>query len=185
MNICQRLVFVRTSPVNLKQAFCCSHCPFSLPSTQSLAERILQQLLPSQPVICWAKLLQHSWRRKIENVPVRTNDPGGSQLAVGMRKALLDWQHPSLHPHFLPLLLLPTSFETDRLSQRDFIVEVWETRPPPSSSVHYVWPPTYHPPRTCPCPHLSVKERKTDNVCIASSVTTTGLCSFGIYELAI
>lgn len=75
----------------------------------------------------------------MENTPVRTNDPGGSQLAAGMRKAVLDWQRPSLHPRFLlPLLLLPTSFETERLLQRDFNVEAWEAGPPPTSSVHYV-----------------------------------------------
>lgn len=111
--ICQRPVFVRASSVNLKQAFCCSHHLFSLLSTQSLAERILQQLLPSQPVICCARLLQHSWRRNIENVPARTNDPGGSQLALGIRKAVLDWQHPSLHPHFLPSIASPPNLLWD------------------------------------------------------------------------
>lgn len=68
---------------------------------------------------------------------------------------------------FLPSPPLPSpSSETERLSQRDFSVEAWETKPPPPSSVHYVWPPTYHaPPPTHPTPWfplLSVKERKTD-----------------------
>lgn len=124
--------------------------PSPVLSTQKpffLAERTLQQLLPSQSFAepdCSSTV----GGGRFENTPVRTNDPGGSQLAAGMRKAVLDWQHPSLHPRFLPLLLLPTSFETEKLSQRDLSVEAWETRPPPSSSVHYVWPPTYHAPNT-------------------------------------
>lgn len=74
----------------------------------------------------------------MENAPLRTNDPGGSQQAAGIRKAAVDWRRPSLHLCFLSLLLTPTSIETERLSQRDFNVEAWETGPPPSSSVHYV-----------------------------------------------
>lgn len=136
--ISQKLcVFVKACPVNLKHAFFCSHRPFSSPDRQFLAERTLQQLLPSQSFAepdCSSTV----GGGRFENTPVRTNDPGGSQLAAGMRKAVLDWQHLSLHPRFLPLLLLPTSFETEKLSQRDFSVEAWETGPPPSSSVHYV-----------------------------------------------
>lgn len=132
--VCQNIcIYVKATLVNLKLTFCC----FSSPSTQSLAERTLQQLLPSQSFAepdCFSTL----GGDRFENTPVRTNDPGGSQLAARMRKAVMDWQRLSLHPCFLPLLFLPSSFETDRLSQRDFNVEVRETQPPPSSSVHYV-----------------------------------------------
>lgn len=106
---------------------------------------------------------------------------------AGMRKAVLDRQRPSLHPCFPPLLLLPTSFETMRLSQRDFKVEALERGPLHPSllftmyDLQHIMPQHTRHPR--PPVHQSRRERLT-HVCIASSVTTIGLGSFGIYGLA-
>lgn len=57
--------------------------------TQFSAERTSQRLLPSQSFAepdCSSTV----GGGRLENTPVRTSDPGGSQLAVGMRKAVLD-----------------------------------------------------------------------------------------------
>lgn len=102
-----------------------------------------------------------------ENAPGRTSNPGEWEKLCRIGNVLV---------YIPPPLLLPTSF----LRLRDLDVEARETGParqPPSSSVHYVRPPTYHAPsprHPAPPFYQSRRERLT-HVCIASSVTTIGL----------
>lgn len=103
----------------------------------------------------------------LENEPVKTNDPGCSQLARGKRKAVPDRQRPSLHLCFLCLTLLPTSlWDCETVTSRlQWHGEGEGAGTPLSSSIQCVWPPTYHCPNThapAHTPFLSVKERKTD-----------------------
>lgn len=70
-----------------------------------------------------------------------------------------------------------------RLSQRDFNVEAWEAGPPPSASVHDVWPPTYHAPvHLMPSsPFICQGEKDWHTYALLPII---GLGSVGIFELA-
>lgn len=166
----------------MKSTFCCTRRLVSSPnsrfylrghcSSSSPSSHLLSQIAPAQLEEADSK-----------NEPVRTNDPGGSQLAAGKRKAVLDWQRPSLHPSPAspPNLLWDCETVAKRLQCRG----VGDGACPPSSLLVCSLCMTsnislpQHTPRPRPFFISQGKKERLTHLCIASSVTT-----IGIYELA-
>lgn len=149
----------------MKCTFCCSSC-FLHPEGFFFYFSIrinCSSFLPVRHLL--SQIASVQLEEDLENEPVKTNDPGCSQLARGKRKAVPDRQRPSLHLCFLCLTLLPTSlWDCETVTSRlQWHGEGEGAGTPLSSSIQCVWPPTYHCPNTRPCPHpLFISQGKKD-----------------------